>query len=217
MNDGNPIPELGDNEIGLAGVINNEMGAKGVAGPAILGKAIEEGVTVLDAFAVPSEKFPDGFLNSMYGNAGFEEVKRIPFSKEYYIEERGQAAYDDLLKQWRSEGWDESQGFPDVVRMKWRGTDDQRTNASTRIFDADFEGFGTGADIGSIKSSGQDFEQSVSSSTGQQTTRQNIGSGNTGSVRTGNRTPVSNRLRTTVDELKGLTPLQRRNLGLLNM
>jgi len=217
MNDGNPIPELGDNEIGLAGVINNELGAKGVAGPAILGKAIEEGVTVLDAFAVPSAKFPDGFLNSMYGNAGFEEVKRIPFSKEYYIEERGQAAYDDLLKQWRSEGWDESQGFPDVVLMKWRGTDDQRTNASTRIFDADFEGFGTGADIGSIRSSGQDFEQSLSSASGQQTTGQNIGSRNIGSVRTGNRTPVSNRLRTTVDELKGLTPLQRRNLGLLNM
>ena len=217
MNDGNPIPQLGDNEVGLAGVINNELGAKGVAGPAILGKAIEEGVTVLDAFAVPSAKFPDGFLNSMYGNAGFEEIKRIPFSKEYYIEERGQAAYDDLLRQWRSEGWDESQGFPDVVLMKWRGTDDQRTNASTRIFDADFEGFGTGADIGSIKSSGQDFEQSLSSSSGQQTAGQNIGSGNIGSVRTGNRTPVSNRLRTTVDELKGLTPLQRRNLGLLNM
>lgn len=217
MNDGNAIPELGDNEIGLAGVINNEMGAKGVAGPAILGKAIEEGVTVLDAFAVPSEKFPDGFLNSMYGNAGFEEIKRIPFSKEYYIEERGQAAYDDLLKQWRSEGWDESQGFPDVVLMKWRGTDEQRTNASTRIFDADFEGFGTGSDIGSIRSSGQDFEQSLSSASGQQATGQNIGSGNIGSVRTGNRTPVSNRLRTTVDELRGLTPLQRRNLGLLNM
>ena len=54
MNDGKPIPELGPNEVDLVGVINNERGAKGIAGPSILGKAIEDGATVLNAFAVPS-------------------------------------------------------------------------------------------------------------------------------------------------------------------
>ena len=173
MNDGKPIPELGPNEVDLVGVINNERGAKGIAGPSILGKAIEDGATVLNAFAVPSKAHPDGFLNNLYGGYGFEEIKRVPFSKEFYIEDRGQKAYDDLLRQWRSEGWDESQGFPDVVLMKWKGTDEQRTNASQKVFDKNFQGFGTGENIGSIRSAGSDLEPSVQTTSGQETSGQN--------------------------------------------
>lgn len=217
MNDGKPIPELGDNEVDLVGVISNEMGAKGVASPAVMGKAIEQGATVLNAFAVPSERFPDGFLPNVYGGYGFKEVKRIPFSKEYYIEERGQAAFDDLVRQWRSEGWDESKGFPDVILMKWSGTDAQRAEASQRVFDEGFSGFGTGEDIGSIKSAGQNSQSSLQAATGSQASGQNIGRGDTGSVRSGGRASQSSGIRGAAAELRQLTPEQRKNLGLLTM
>ena len=37
-------------------------------------------------------------------------------------------------------GWNESEGYPDIVVMKWRGSDDLRQNA-TKHFDAeDFRG-----------------------------------------------------------------------------
>ena len=188
-----------------------------MASPAILGKAIEQGATVLNAFAVPSKKFPEGFLPNVYNNYGFNEVKRIPFSKEFYIEERGQDAYDDLLRQWRSEGWNESDGMPDVVLMKWSGKDAERTNASQRVFDEGFSGFGSGEDIGSIKSARQNSQPSLQAATKSQDNGQNIGRGDRGSIRTGNRTPQSSSIRKAATELKTLTPEQRRNLGLLQV
>ena len=217
MNDGKPIPELGDNEVDLVGVISNELGAKGVASPAIMGKAIEQGATVLNAFAVPSKRFPDGFLPNVYNNYGFNEVKRIPFSKEFYIEERGQAAFDDLLRQWRSEGWDESKGFPDVVLMKWSGKDADRANASQRVFDEGFSGFGSGENIGSFKSAGQNIESSIQETTRQEVGGSNIGRRNIGAVRSGSGTPKPDSIRSAAAELRQLTPEQRKNLGLLTM
>jgi len=216
MNDGKPIPELGPNEVDLVGVINNERGAKGIAGPSILGKAIEDGATVLNAFAVPSKAHPDGFLNNLYGGYGFEEIKRVPFSKEFYIEDRGQKAYDDLLRQWRSEGWDESQGFPDVVLMKWKGTDEQRRNASQRVFEKGFEGFGSGTTRGVVAKARGTSRQGAGSSDGQKASGQNNRRGNTGTVQSGGGSPISSRLRGALDEYENLTSLQRRNLGLLS-
>lgn len=216
MNDGKPIPELGPNEVDLVGVINNERGAKGIAGPSILGKAIEDGATVLNAFAVPSKAHPDGFLNNLYGGYGFEEIKRVPFSKEFYIQDRGQKAYDDLLRQWRSEGWDESQGFPDVVLMKWKGTDEQRRNASQRVFEKGFEGFGSGTTRGVVAKARGTSRQGAGSSDGQKASGQNNRRGNTGTVQSGGGSPISSRLRGALDEYENLTSLQRRNLGLLS-
>ena len=217
MNDGSPIPGLGDNEIDLVGVISNEIGAKGVASPAIMGKAIEEGASVLNAFAVPSQRFPDGFLPNIYGGYGFEELKRIPFSKEYYIEERGQAAYDDLLKQWRSEGWDESKGFPDVVLMKWRGTDEQRANASQRVFDEGFQGFGSGQAPSIISASREASGSSTLSPSGSKASGSNIGSRDTRPIRSSGRPSKSTGIRSAASELKNLTLEQRKNLGLPRM
>jgi len=216
MNDGKPIPELGPNEVDLVGVINNERGAKGVAGPAILGKAIEDGATVLNAFAVPSEQYPQGFLNNLYGGYGFEEIKRVPFSKEFYIQDRGQEAYDDLLRQWRSEGWDESQGFPDVVLMKWKGTDEQRTNASQRVFETGFEGFGSRETRDFVGEAEGASKQGSRASSGQQASGQDNRQGNRGAVQSGGGSPISSRLRGALDEFRDLTPLQRQNLGLLS-
>ena len=216
MNDGKPIPELGPNEVDLVGVINNERGAKGIAGPSILGKAIEDGATVLNAFAVPSKAHPDGFLNNLYGGYGFEEIKRVPFSKEFYIEDRGQKAYDDLLRQWRSEGWDESQGFPDVVLMKWKGTDEQRTNASQRVFETGFEGFGSRETRDFVGEAEGASKQGSRASSGQKASGQDNQGRNTGTVQSGGGSPISSRLRGALDEFRDWTPLQRRNLGLLS-
>lgn len=215
MNDGNPIPELGDNEVSLVGVISNEAAGKGVASPAVLGKAIEDGATVLDAFAVPSKKYPDGFLPEVYGDYGFDEVKRIPFSKDFYIEDRGQKAYDDLVYQWRSEGWDESKGFPDVLLMKWNGTDGQRTNASKRVFDESFEGFGSGEGRGIIPQTSGDARQISGATSGQKANVADNGRSNLGQARDNSGSRKPNRIRSASTELGNLTPLQRQNLGLL--
>jgi len=217
MNNGDPVPGLSQDEVGLSAVVSNEMGAKGVASPAILGKAIEEGVTVLDAFAVPSERFPQGFLPSTYKNYGFDEVTRIPFSKEFYIEDRGQDAFDDLIRQWRSEGWDESKGFPDVVLMKWRGTDADRANAGTKVFEPDFEGFGAKEDLGSLRSAGQTPESGVLSAVEGKAGKPDLGRGDTGPARAGGGAYQPHRLRGAAETLRNLTPLQRKNLGLLSI
>jgi len=215
MNNGDPVPGLSQDEVGLSAVVSNEMGARGVASPAILGKAIEEGVTVLDAFAVPSERFPQGFLPSTYGNYGFDEVTRIPFSKEFYIQDRGQDAFDDLTRQWRSEGWDENKGFPDVVLMKWRGTDAERENAGTKVFEQGFEGFGSGQDFGSVRSTGQNVEPGLLSTIEGRPEGADIGRGDTGPVRASGGPYQPHRLRGAAETLTNLTPLQRKNLGLL--
>jgi len=216
MNNGNAIPELGKNEIDLVGVISNEMGAKGVASPAVLGKAIEDGATVLNAFAVPSKKFPDGFLPKIYKDYGFKEIKRIPFDKEYYVAERGKDAYDDLLRQWRSEGWTESEGFPDVTLMKWSGTNEQRRNASKRVFDEDFEGFRSEPSRGFIPKASGDVGQVSRESSGRKASGPDNGRGDSGQLRgdSGSRQPTG--IRSVTKEIEQLTPLQRKNLGLLN-
>jgi len=217
MNNGDPVPGLSQDEVGLSAVVSNEMGAKGVASPAILGKAIEEGVTVLDAFAVPSERFPQGFLPSTYENYGFGEVTRIPFSKEFYIQDRGQDAFDDLIRQWRSEGWDESKGFPDVVLMKWSGTDADRANAGTKVFEPGFEGFGPKEDIGFIPTAEQTPESGVLSAVEEKAGKPDIGRGDTGPARSGGGAYQPHRLRGAAETLRNLTPLQRKNLGLLSI
>lgn len=216
MNNGSPIPELGPNEVDLVGVISNEIGAKGVASPAILGKAIEQGATVLNAFAVPSARHPKGFLPDVYGSYGFDEIRRIPFSKEFYIAERGEDAYADLLRQWRSEGWDESQGFPDVVLMKWRGTDAERSGAAQRVFEESFAGFGEGAAPDVVAAAGGTPQSSLRSTSGSQAVGPDNGRGDTGPIRDdrGSRQPSG--IRGAAAEVMGLSPLQRRNLGLLS-
>ncbi len=121
-------PELGSDEVALVSVINNEVGAKGVGKATVL-KAIEEGATALDAFAVPSDKFPDGFLPDFYASFGFEEVGRIDFDPSFY----SQTELADLEDYWRSTGWNEDAGPPKIVIMKWTGDDGLRTNATKRF------------------------------------------------------------------------------------
>jgi len=214
MNDGKPIDGLGPNEIDLVGVVSNEIGAKGVASPAVMGKAIEEGASVLNAFAVPSAKHPNGFLPEMYGGYGFDEVKRIPFSKEFYISERGQADFDDLIRTWRSEGWDESKGYPDVVLMKWRGSDADRSGASSKVFDESFQGFGSGEASDIVGSAGGTSQSIVQTPSGSQAGGPNNGRRDSGGLRSDNATRQSPGIRSAATAVRQLDPAQRKNLGL---
>ena len=208
--------ELGPNEVDLVGVVSNELGAGGVASPAVLGKAIEEGATVLNAFAVKSEKFPKGKLNTIYKRYGFKPIKSIAFDSKYYINERGQAAYDDLIRQWKVEGWDESMGMPDVIAMKWTGTEKDRIDATRRVFDKSWKGFGR------PKASGNNGPSTVAhgrSSSG--TSRrgggesgEDIRSGDSGNLRNDNGSSKSNRIGIDTERLTNLTDVQLENLGL---
>jgi hypothetical protein len=122
------IDGVSDNEVEVVSVTNNEAGAPGVGIPAIITKAIYEGATVLDAFAVKSARFPNGFLPEMYAQFGFEEIGRIPFDPSFY-DANGLA---DLKAFWSRGGWREADGYPDVVVMRWKGNDEDRATAVER-------------------------------------------------------------------------------------
>jgi len=119
-------PGIGPNEVKLGGVINNELGAAGM-GHAVMLKALTEGATVLDAFAVKSAAHPDGFLPEFYKKFGFEPVAEVPFDKKYYTPQKLADAVDFWKKS--TKGYDpEIHGYPPLVIMKWTGTDAQRAN-----------------------------------------------------------------------------------------
>ena len=90
------------------------------APPTVL-KSIEEGVTVLDAFNVKSEKYPDGFLPEYYADFGFEVEDVIPFDKDVYLAEHTINDYNDLIDAWTNDGWNPKFGMPEVVVMRYKG------------------------------------------------------------------------------------------------
>lgn len=107
-------PALTGSENALVGVVNNDKNARGV-GDSLMKEAIKRGVTALDAFAVPSDKHPRGFLADFYGKHGFKELGRVPFDPKYVTPEQ----LSDMKRIWAKSGWDEKRHpFPDVVIMK---------------------------------------------------------------------------------------------------
>lgn len=113
----------GDKKV-ISSVVNNEPGARGVAGPAVLAKAIQEGATHLDCFAVSSQKYPKGFLPELYTIYGFVEDGRVDFSREFFdadwkaVGENPDIKFADLLHLWQSEGWNPSSQKPQVTFMR---------------------------------------------------------------------------------------------------
>jgi len=175
-------PRPGDKA--LVGVVNNEPNSKGFAVPAIMSKALESGVNILDAFAVKSAKYPNGFLPDYYGQFGWTEAGRVPFSKDVYIADHGERAYNDLLDAWRRDGWDESQGFPDVVVMRWEGSDAERAAAiqSIRGSREDAVPDTTGlSDASAVAGAGRSADANVRAAGA----GSNLGRGNTGPNRNG--------------------------------
>lgn len=203
--------EMQPGDKALVGVVSNAPGSKGTAAPSVIAKALDEGVNILDAFAVPSKRFPDGYLPEYYGEFGFEEVGRVPFDKEMYVADHGEQAYEDLLDAWRSDGWDESMGMPPVIVMRWSGTDADRAATAAGIR-------GAGAPSYRAESGGTYFEARGSSGrVPDETVQQGAtgdGRGASGSVGNDNRANLSRRAREGAEGLLGLTPQQLRNKGI---
>ena len=124
-------PLFSNDDVAIVSVYNNEKGARGVAGPGTMLEALRQGGNVLDAFSVPTAKNPNGFLPDTYERFGFEVVERIPFNKDFYTKQE----VDDLVDYWKSTGWDESQGMPEIVVMKYTGDPDVRQNPVRTFFE----------------------------------------------------------------------------------
>ena len=122
---------FGPNEKTLSLVLNNERKTGGMA-DAIVVKSLQLGVTALDCFAVKSKKNPTGMLPELYENYGFESVGSLPFDPQFY----SKTELADLKKYWKSTGWDEGLGLPEIVLMKWKGNNELRTK-SLREFAAE--------------------------------------------------------------------------------
>ena len=161
-----------NDEVALVGVANNELGVGGLGTFQVL-KAVEEGVTVLDAFKVVSKDKPFGLLPTIYATLGFEEVGQIEFDPQYLpgkTQAEKDAVLDDLVAIWERQGWvpdtvDETllrlmpqsafdqqmlaerkrkaTNFPEVAIMKWRGTEDARSNATENFVRKGLQGLGS--------------------------------------------------------------------------
>ena len=148
-------PDLTDNETALTSVVNNEPGAKGIGGAPVVLKALQHGATALDAYAVPTDRHPNGFLPDFYSHFGFEELGRVPFDPKYVTHDDdgnkkplGDQHLADMKHEWAKTGWDEQRhGLPSLAIMKWRGSDADRQDAVRRFVSKGGEGFGprTGA------------------------------------------------------------------------
>jgi hypothetical protein len=138
----------GDKSV-ISSVVNNEPGARGIAMPAVMSKAIQEGATHLDCFAVKSAKYPNGKLPEAYTLYGFEEDTanaagpRVDFSKEFFdadakaAGENPEFKFADLLHSWQSEGWNPSSQKPQIVFMRLHEkftSNDSRKNYARRLF-----------------------------------------------------------------------------------
>ena len=210
-------PDLGPNEKAVVGVVNNEPGAKGVAAPGVMGKAIQEGATALDAYAVPSKKYPRGFLPKVYNDYGFVELGRVPFDEKYVRDPKfggSETKYQDLLEYWRSTGWDESLGMPEMVIMKWKGDDAIRSDAIRLINEngalkpgSQVKGIVDTAEEYSGKSAGLNPQQTPGPSPVNNPGRTG------GSIRNSNAPHSSQRYRDVLSELSLLSPNQLQNLG----
>jgi hypothetical protein len=203
--------EMMPNDKALVGVVSNAPGSKGTAAPSVMARAIEDGVTVLDAFAVPSKKFPNGFLPTYYKKFGFEEAGRVPFDKKMYISEHGEQAYKDLLDAWKSDGWDESMGMPPVIVMRWSGSDADRAATAAGI---------RGAGAPSHRAAPEGIIPEARGSAGRGGERPvqgepaGVGRGDSGPVGTGDGLRVAPGTGEAAKGILGLTPQQLRNRGI---
>jgi len=203
-------PELTPNETALVSVVNNEPGAKGVGGASVMLKAIKEGATALDAYAVPSKKHPDGFLPSFYRQFGFKELGRIPFDPQYSTDQQ----LEDLKHYWRSTGWDESMGMPSVSIMKWDGKDEDRQDALRKYLAQSRAGSRPGDGKSDVRSASGAPEQGTQLSGGEApVSGQGDGRGNRGGVRDDSQARPADRFTRTLTGVMNMTPQQAQAYG----
>ena len=206
-------PGITDNEVMLTSVVNNEQGARGIGGPAVVLKALQEGATVLDAFAVKNAKFPDGFLPELYAAFGFEKVAEVPFNPAFYSAQ----ALADATMYWKQStpGFDPvADGYPPLVIMKWKGTDADRQRITETYLRSGLEGLLKGRASANVSAVAQQF-----SSPDREATQQAGGTaadagragGNQGA---GGGASVASRARGTVQGIADLSAGEVSNLGI---
>ena len=213
--DGYDSSIFNDADKALVSVLSNDRASNGIGKSTVL-KAIEEGVTVLDCYAVPSQKYPDGFLPEFYETFDFQVVGKVPFNKEFAPKGK---EFDDLVKVWRDRGWEGSVDngpFPDIVIMKYIGGEDARKGASKRFITTGSFSANRGATNRVVSNAVRNDGQSDGSQIGQATERsiEDNRSNDSGNVRDGDRAPATNRLTEVAKELLSLSKDQIENLGL---
>jgi hypothetical protein len=204
-------PELSPNETALVSVVNNEPGAKGIGGAPVVLKAIQEGATALDCYAVPSQKHPEGFLPSFYSHFNFKELGRIPFDPQYVT----QTQFDDMKHQWRKSGWDETMGMPSLVIMKWDGKDGDRSDAVRRFVSQSSESARPQSGGRDVRRASRALEQGAGSAVGESRIGgQGDASPDRGPVRADRNARPADRFTRTLSELRSLSPEEARHFGL---
>lgn len=205
-------PGITDNEVLLTSVINNEPGARGIGGPAVVLKALQEGATVLDAFAVKNTKYPNGFLPSLYAAFGFEKVAEVPFDPQYYSDQK----LADAVKFWQDStpGYNaQTDGYPPLVIMKWKGTDADRQNIINRYLQGGLAGLIEGRAQGSDGSAVRELRDAANAEDAAGGAGADTG-GAAGDQGAGAGAPVASRARGTVQGIANLTDNELTNLGL---
>lgn len=206
------IPMIGKDEVMVTAVINNEQGARGIAAPAVMLKAIQEGATVLDCFAVKSKKFPNGFLPSLYKQFGFVKVAEVPFAPEYYSERK----LADAVKYWKDStpGYNpETDGYPPLVIMKWIGTNEERTGILDRYLRSGIEGLLEGRDFSPAAEAEAGLLGNGADAAGGAGTAA-VSERTAGAEGTRAGSSVASRARQVVEAIAGLSDQQLTNLGL---
>jgi hypothetical protein len=198
------LPGVTDNEVSLVSVVNNAQGVKGIGGPAVMIKAISEGATFLDCFSVKTERFPNGFLPTMYAEYGFKEVGRQKFDPQYLTEDHKYA--------WKQNGWKETDDLPDVVFMKWQGDENERAGLLQRYLEQG-EGSLRAGTAGARTATAKYAEQDAGPSTRRAGRKADSSSGDRGIQGAGDRTSLASGAKRVVDQVKGLDDDQLRNLG----
>jgi len=204
-------PGITNNEVLLTSVINNEPGARGIGGPAVVLKALQEGATVLDAFAVKNAKYPDGFLPSLYAAFGFEKVAEVPFDPQYYSPQK----LADAIKFWQDStpGYNpETDGYPPLVIMKWKGTDADRQNIINRYLRGGLAGLLAGRADGADGSTMRELRDTARAADAEAASADNGGAA--GDQGAGAGAPVASRARGTVQGIAALSDNELTNLGL---
>ena len=120
----------------------------------------------------------------------------------------------DLENYWRSTGWDESQGMPKIVVMKWTGNDELRANATKRFVT---EGrYDSGAGVTGLFAGAESFVRTgdgpgVAAASGQG--RTGDAGRDIGGAGFGSGTPAPDRLAAVARELLRLPDAAVENLG----
>lgn len=202
----------------LASVVNNEKGARGIGAPAVVLKALEEGATDLDCFGVASNKYPQGFLPSLYAAFGFEVTERYGFDQQYFQpqldENQRRLALADAVHYWQTStpGFDPQVGMPDAVTMKWKGTDADRKQLTERYLRGGLEGLIAGRARADVEASFAELSAPDRAETGSAAAPD--GGRAAGDQGTGAGSPIASRARGTVQALADLTDSELANLNL---